>query len=89
MAAHDPGVLARDLLSTRSGPPSNSTMPTAMPTSGGKAAPKSLSGFTDGNSTPAANPTGRSRIIAGMLNVDAMIWQPTASPTVRAMPKKI
>jgi hypothetical protein len=72
-----------------SSPPSNRTMATAMLTSGENAAPKSLSGFTAGISAPAANPTDRSTMIPGMRSFVAMIWQATAKPTMRAMPRKI
>ncbi len=35
------------------------------------------------------NPTGKRRMIAGILSFEAMIWHPTANPNVRAMPTKI
>ena len=64
-------------------------MATARLTSGGNAAPKILSGLTTVVRVPAANPAGRSKMIAGMPNFAAMIWQATASPTMRARPAKI
>jgi hypothetical protein len=40
-------------------------------------------------SAPATNPAGKSRMIAGMRKLAATIWQPTASPTMSAIPVKI
>ena len=74
---------------TRSRPPSNKMIATARLTSGGHAAPKILSGLTTVVAAPAANPAGSSKMIAGMPKRAAMIWQATASPTIRASPAKI
>ena len=76
-------------LVVRSSPPSNKMMATARLTSGENAAPKILPGLTTVVSAPAANPTGSSKMIAGMRRLAARIWQATASPTISARPATI
>jgi hypothetical protein len=62
---------------------------TASETSGSNADPTRLLGSMSSVSAPATKPTGRRTTMAGILDLLARIWQPTARATVSPTPVRI